>query len=750
MDRLQNLSARADARRGLSRDLTRYTTYYLDAYIEHLHDSPVLREAHARAATWANMALTLGADERLAGELCHDEFSSELVYFYYSRGTMVNEARVTACREAGRLTPDIEEKLARVRAHSYMTWPREQASETERLAMDSGAAPAQIWGGHLVLDHPLLLTRGWEGIAAWVEECAAKRVPAEPESAEFYEAMRVTIRAAQRLMWRYAELADAETLRCADSTRRRELGEIAARCWHLAHGPARDFREAIQQLWFLHSISGADSVGRFDQYLWAYYQRDLAAGKLTREEAFEWVVEFWLKVAQTGHIQNLTIGGQTPEGADATNELTYIALEATRYCHRPHPNLCLRLHPGSPQRLWEEGVRTIAAGTGTPALYNDAPTIAGMMRLGVPLEEARDWCPAGCSQTVIPGRAHFMNDAGLVNAAKILELALHDGYDNRLQAQVGPRTGAPESLGSFEAVEEALRRQISYFAELEARVNNLNYRHFAAREGYALRSLFTQDCVARGKNIWHGGARYNGLEGEIAGLTNLADSLAAIREVVFEKKLTTLAELVAALDADFAGHDTLRAALKQAPKFGNGDPRVDELRARFSDFLYRELQKQPAEGGGVFIPGEVVFTYHESCGRKTGASADGRLAYTVLADSAGASQGQDRQGPTALLQSAAGLPHDLGTTSIVLNMKFAPSFFATPDGIGKMIALFKTYFQAGGLQAQINVLDRQTLIEAQAQPEAHANLVVRVGGFSAYFVALSRDLQNDIIARTAH
>jgi len=742
-ERIQRLSRRADARRQPVADLSRYTTYYLDAYVANLDAAPILREARARAATWAQMALTVGPDERMVGELCNDARTSELVYFYYGRGTTISQARLEAARAAGALTPEVEAKLQAVREHSYLDWPRHLATEAERLAQDSGAARSQTWAGHLVLDHPLLLERGWAGLAAWVEEWAARH----GESADFYEALRVTVRAASTLMRRYAELCDAEIARCADEGRRGELAEMAARCGHLSHGPARDFRDAVQQVWFLHTLSGADSVGRFDQYLGGHYERDVAAGRLTREEAFEWVAEFWCKVAQNGAIQNLTIGGQRPEGGDAANEVTYLALEATRLLKRPHPNLCLRLHPGSPARLWDEALRTIATGTGTPALYNDEPAIAGLLHLGIPLDEARDYCPAGCSQTVIPGRAHFMNDAGVYNAAKVLELALHDGHDTRLQAQVGPHTGTAEQLGSYEALEEAVYRQLAYFAAMEAAVNNVNYRHFAATEGYALRALFTRDCVERGRGIWHGGARYNGIQLEIPGLTNLADSLAAAREVVYEQHRATLPELVAALDRNWEGAEVLRQAVRQAPKFGNNDPRVDEIRARFSDFLYRELQKQPAEGGGVFIPGEVIFVYHEGDGHRTGATPDGRLAYTVLADSAGAAQGRDTHGPTALMASAATLPHRLGTTSIVLNVKFAPRLFV--EERERMAALFKGYFEMGGLQLQVNVVDRETLLRAQQDPAAYADLVVRVGGFSAYFCTLSRELQDDIISRTA-
>ena len=751
-ERIKRLSARADAHREYKQAGARpfYTTYYLDAYVAHLGDPPILREAQARAAAWASMPITVGPDERLVGELCHERHGSELVYFYYGRGTIIDEKRLEACRTAGLIPLEVEAKLDLVRQHSYSGWPRHLASEAQRLSQAAGAAWAQTWGGHMVLDYPLLLKSGWDGIAAWAEECAARRSPGHTDVAAFDEAMRTTLRAAAGLMLRYADLCEAETWRCADSARRQELSEMAERCAYLTHGPARDFRDAIQQVWFLHSLSGADSVGRFDQYLGAYYQRDVDAGCLTRHDALEWVIEFWLKVAQAGAIQNLTIGGQDEAGNDATNEVTYLALEATRLCKRPHPNLCLRLHAKSPQRIWREAVATIAGGTGTPALYNDAPAIAGLQHLGIPLQEARDYCPAGCSQTVVPFRCHFMNDAGCYNAAKVLDLALHNGYDTRLGAQVGPFTGTPTSLPSYEALEEAVYRQLAYFARMEAEVNNLNYRHFADHEGYALRALLTRDCVASGRDIWHGGARYNGIQLEIPGLTNMADSLAAIRELVYERRLISLPELIQVLDANWEGHPELRAAARQAPKFGNNDDRVDEIRARFTHFLYDELQRQPAEGGGVYIPGEVIFVYHEGGGHQTGATPDGRLAGTILADSAGAAQGQDKGGPTALMRSVSKLPHDLGTTSIVLNFKLVAGLFREEGMVDRLVALFQSYFDMGGLQIQVNVVDHDELVAAQAQPEAYADLVVRVGGFSAYFVTLSRELQDDIISRTAH
>ncbi|MEW6355158.1 MAG: pyruvate formate lyase family protein [Planctomycetota bacterium] len=708
-------------------------TTYLDAYIERLHEPPVLREAHALAVYWKNCTIAVSPGELITGSIVPDE----PVWFYYPRGTCVRWDFVKQLKDEGRWTAALEEKLRVVAQHSYGSFPRDKASEEERRVWDSGTAVTQQWAGHMFPDHERLLTQGWDGIAKVVSERAHKN----PKAAGFYEAMRILVAALSSLWERFARKAE-------------ELNAppvMSERFLRLAHEPARDFHDALQQIWLLHEIWGRDSYGRFDQYAYPYYAADVRAGRLARDCALALVLAVWEKTRQAGPIQNLTIGGLDRAGNDATNDLTYLALEATRSFPHPHPNLCVRLHKNSPEALWEAAAKTIACGRGIPALYNDEGVIAGLVKGGISIGDARDYALAGCGQ-VMPGpRAHFLNDTGLMNAAKVLEIALHNGYDPTTKRQVSPQTGAPGAFETYESLEEAVREHLSYFAHMEARLNNLDFRHFREHEGHSIRSMLTTDCLDRGRGIWDGGARYNGIQLEIAGLTNLADSLAAIRNIVFRQKRISLAALVEALDRNFEGDDELRMLLKSQPKFGNDNPEVDDIRTRLTAHLCSELRAQPAEGGGRFIPGEVVFRYHVHCGKQTGATPDGRKAGEPLADSCGASQGADRSGVTSLLNSASRIPQSNGpVTSTNLNVKFTRSTFDHPEAILKVVQLFKTYFSNGGQQLQVNVVSREELLEAQAHPERYQNLCVRVGGFSAYFCRLEKEFQDDIIARTAH
>lgn len=707
-------------------------TSYLDAYLEHLNDPPILREAHAHAAYWSRCTLQAAPGELITGAIVPDE----PVWFHYPRGTCIRWETVKQLKDEGRWTADLDAKLKVVSERCYGGFPRHKATEEELGVFDSGAAATQQWAGHMFPDHARLLALGWDGIAKEVSDCERKN----PNSPVFYKAMRILVEALSALWERFARMAQEQG-----------APESAARLRRLAHRPAEGFHEAVQQIWLLHEVWGRDSYGRFDQYAFPYYEADRRAGRLDRQRALDLTFALWEKTRQAWHIQNLTIGGLDRSGNDAANDLTYLALEAAREFPHPHPNLCLRLHKGAPQALWEAAMATLARGRGLPALYNDEVVMAGLAQGDIAREDARDYALAGCGQ-VMPGpRAHFLNDTGLMNAAKVLEITLHNGCDPITKRRVSPPTGAAESFGSYESLEEAVREQLSHFARMEARLNNLDFSHFREREGHALRGLLTADCLERGKGIWEGGARYNGIQLEIAGLTNLADGLAAVRNVVFREKQISLKALTEALDRDFEGQEGLRLRLKAQPKFGNDHAEVDEIRARLTEHLCSELRSQRAEGGGRFIPGEVVFTYHVSCGKQTGATPDGRRSRQPLADSCGASQGADRASVTALLNSAARIPQAAGpVTSVNLNVKFLRSTFEGVEAGGKLIQLFKTYFAKGGQQLQVNVVSRDELVAAQAHPENYQNLCVRVGGFSAYFCRLDKQFQDEIISRTAH
>jgi formate C-acetyltransferase len=375
--------------------------------------------------------------------------------------------------------------------------------------------------------------------------------------------------------------------------------------------------------------------------------------------------------------------------------------------------------------------------------------VLALTRRGVPLEDARGFCLAGCSQVMVPGRSNFNNDVGMFNAAKVAELAMVGGYDPRMGVQVGPATKPAPDCASFEELMDAFRAQLDYFIAIEAGINNRENEYRRAREGYVMRTLFMRDCLESGRHVFGGGARYNNIELEIIGVTNAADHLFAVKRAVFEDKICTMAELVDALRNDWAGREDLRLWLRErVPKFGNDCAEIDQLRGEIAGYLYRRFNETPSVNGGVFVPGEVIFTAHDSCGAKTGATADGRRAYSVLADSAGASQGMDRAGPTALLNSILNIPaQDYLLTTAVTNIKFLPQTFNSARE--KVQELFKTFFAQGGTQLQVNVCDAETLRRAQENPEAYLGLVVRVGGYSDYFARMSRRRQDEIIRRTA-
>jgi formate C-acetyltransferase len=366
--------------------------------------------------------------------------------------------------------------------------------------------------------------------------------------------------------------------------------------------------------------------------------------------------------------------------------------------------------------------------------------------MGYSLEDARDFCLAGCSQVILPGRCNFACDIGCYNLLKVLELALRDGRDAFFGEQAGIHSGKTEELDSFEKLKAAFDAQMKYMVEVGTSLNNKDIR-LRKNEGACVRSLVNHDCIERGRGFFHGGARYYAVENEACGITNAADSLYALKKLIYEEKAISLPDLVEILDNDWEGNESLRLMMRNKyDKFGNDAGEVDDLRGLIAGEWYREMQKYPGELGGVHWPGEVVFIYHEIFGLKTAASPDGRKKGQPMASSAGASSGLDMHGPTALLNSMLKIPQRECRTCCILNVAFQKPLWAGNREV--LVDMFRYYFKNGGFQLQINVTDRETLLQAKNDPEKYASLVVRVGGYSDYFCRLNPNLQDEIITRT--
>ncbi|HGJ67307.1 TPA: hypothetical protein ENS27_18250 [bacterium] len=601
------------------------------------------------------------------------------------------------------------------------------------------------WGGHAILGFEKILAEGTEGIRKEINHYQNKEKNEEKRA--YRDALLIICDGIDTFAQNYAKKAldmiETET----DEKRIKELKHIADCCSRVPKNGARSFPEALQSFWFIHTLEGNDSPGRLDQYLYPYYQRDIDMENMTKDEAQSWIDHLWKRFNDT-RSWNVCVGGLKPDGSDGTNDLTFMALEATRRIRKVAPNLSLRLHKDSPYALWEKAVEVIETGVGMPAIYNDDIFIPALMRYGISEEDARNYAMNGCSQVDIQGKSHMGLEDGEMNLLKCLELALHDGFDPNTKHQTGLHTGDPRDFETFDQLWEAYKAQVEFFSKRVTDASNIVQKAHAETSPNLFRSLFIESCIEKGQDFKAGGPIYNHGQILTQGIANTADSLAVIKKLVFEEKRVSIDELLDALDKDFPDEAFRQMLINEVPKFGNDDNYVDELAIKIIDHFYNHLNTYKTFRGGIYGGGSIVFTRATSFGNKVCATPDGRKAHTPLADSVGPVQGRDLQGPTAVFNSSAKVPQILAQSTYVLNIKFAPKIFQ--GNKDKIIALLKTYFASGGQQVQINVVDRETLIQAKQNPEQYKGLVVRVGGFSGYFNHLSPAHQDDIIARTEH
>lgn len=623
----------------------------------------------------------------------------------------------------------------------------------------------------IIIDYDKVLNEGLGKIVADAEAELKKlryNNADEIKKADFLRAVIIVNQAIVRLANRFADLATEMATKEADAVRRQELEQIAEACRWVPENPARSFREALQSFWFIWMMiaSGTTPGGRFDQLMYPFYKKDETAGRLTAEQAIELLICLRLKVMQYNFVgggkaqrekwsglarwHNWVIGGVTPDGNDATNDLSFLILEAAYRCRTPHHTITLRVHQGTPEPLLMRALELIRTGIGMPALVSDDSYIGYLTSQGVALSQARDYALAGCLDVCLPGKSRI-NAIGMFIAPLVLEITLNNGVEPRTGRQLGLPTGDLSNFQSFDDLVTAYRAQMRHFMGLAAEEHNILLQ--AQRELFpdAVHSALMDDAIRIGKDALDRVMPFeNGSCMNVVGMINVADSLAAIKQLVFEEKKITAARLKAALDANWEGYDDVRKLCLRAPKYGNGDPYVDSLAAELYQFWADESATLPTIFGGTTKPAGISITSYGPGGALTGATPDGRYAGENLADGTmSAAQGRDTNGPTALVRSAM-MINQTPYQSTLFNVKFHPTALKTKDDLLKLGSLIKTYFDYGGKQVQFNVVNRATLLDAQQHPEKYRDLVVRVAGYSAYFVQLSKRIQEDIIQRMEH
>ncbi len=583
---------------------------------------------------------------------------------------------------------------------------------------------------HTLADYPTLLAGG---VASYLARARASlKVHREPAEQDALQGMILTLEAFSAWMMRWSEAAAA-----------RGLADLAATAAAVALGPPSTFREAVQLVAFTHLCFESEgrahmALGRIDQYLLPFYRRDLEAARLTRAEALDLICCLWVKLAENGCVQNICIGGLTPEGTDGTNELSYLCLEATSLVKSPYTNLSARFHDGTPEPFYAACFEVIRTGVGFPAIFNDHVLIPGLEEIGIPPEVARDQCMVGCIETMLPGRQQAWSDSRF-NMPLQLSNAMH---------KVRGKAGLSYEL-VFRALLDEMAAAISAHCEALDR-QNLGYPVSKFPDPFL--SALTRDCIGRARDINDGGAEYKRMHGlAVMGLGTTSDSLAAVKKLVFEEGKIGYDELLDALDADFERREPLRQMLVNgAPKYGNDDDFVDSIAAFLVDWTARECLKHEIGGGGRYVSAMAANTSNIPAGAEVGATPDGRHAFTPLSDAASPYFGRDVNGPTAFLNSVAKPDYHRVLTGSVINMKFEPAFFQGPQGTRLFTSLMKAFVQKRVPELQFNFTGNESLLKAQKEPEAYRDLVVRVSGFSQYFVHLPANVQDDVIRRRAH
>ncbi|HHV64631.1 MAG TPA: formate C-acetyltransferase/glycerol dehydratase family glycyl radical enzyme [Peptococcaceae bacterium] len=624
--------------------------------------------------------------------------------------------------------------------------------------------------GHTLVNYELVLQKGLNGILREVDELEKKLDINDPEYTDkliYYKSVKIVCHAAGKFAERFSLLALEESKRTLDPTRKAELLKISKICEKVPMQPASSFWEALQSFWFIHLIlhleSNGHSVspGRFDQYMYPYYEKE--SDKIFCEELIH---SLWLKFNEINKVrnrtssivfggypmfQNIVVGGQTVTGESAVNELSHLCLEATAKVHLPQPSLSIRWFYGCPEDFIRHAVEVVSYGTGMPAMFNDEVVIPNMLQLGHTIEEARNYAIIGCTEMNVPHNSEPFLTGGFLNILKILELTIFNGFDPVSQMQYEFKTGDVENFKTFEDFVEAYYTQLSYYLKLHVTCDNILDSLHGKLCPTPFQSMLIGDCLLNGKTNLEGGARHNTTTLQLVGMANVADSLATIKKLIYEDKDLTWDRLKTALKNNYENDEILRQRIiNSVPKYGNDDDYVDLLGR---DVLYHccnEAKKYRSPRNGIYNIAIYTLATNVLFASKVGATPDGRKMGTVLADGGvSCSHGMDKNGLTSLFNSVVKIDPYKPIGSALLNVRLSPSSFNETD-FQKTVDVIKAYFMRKGQHVQFNVFDVNTLRDAQKHPEKYPLLMVRVAGFSVLFTTIETLLQEDIIHRTQH
>ncbi len=799
-----------------------------ESYMRTENEPMVMRRAHAFEHILDNIPIIIRDEELIVGSTTLAPRGCQ-TYPEFSFEWLETEFDTVETREADQfhISEETKQKLREVHPYwkgktnsdlalSYMS------EETKKAIEHNVFTPGNYFYngvGHLTVHYDTVLNEGFEGIIRTIDKKLEKLTPGDQFYARNHtllEAMKISCKAVIRYAERYSDLAEKMAGETADGRRREELLKIAENCRRVPGRPAGSFYEACQSFWFvqqliqLESSGHSISPGRFDQYMFPFYERDRKEGKLTRDQAQEYIDCIWVKLndlnkcrdaesakgfAGYSLFQNLIVGGQTVDGRDATNDLSFMCIWASHHVFLPMPSLSIRVWNLSPQELLVEAARLTRTGIGLPAYYNDEVIIPSMMNRGISMEDARDYGIIGCVEPAKMGKEMGWHDAAFFNMLRPLEFVFSNGMDKGEQVSI--RTGELYSLRTFKDFWNAYKAQMEYQISLLVNADNAIDQAHAERVPLPWLSSMVDDCMDRGLTTEQGGAVYNFTGPQGFGIANAADALYCIKTLVYDEHKLSLEDYKKAMALNFGkGFDeiTIREMtlsivkeleekgqrlsedeiagivrsirnvelpdsekqrcsellkwIEAVPKYGNDIPEVDDF-AREVAYLYtRPLEKYKNPRGGQFQAGLYPVSANVPLGAQTGATPDGRLAHTPIADGIGPAQGRDTKGPTATCNSVARIDHGIASNGTLFNQKFHPSALSGEKGLNDFANLIRTFFDEKGMHMQFNVVDKETLIDAQKNPDNYRHLVVRVAGYSALFTTLSKSLQDDIISRT--